>query len=62
MKYKNGQIKLEYGEYLVTPDHPDAIKYTVQLDGHEIHDVVGLVRVDVEEIRKNEKVRSNLDG
>lgn len=41
-------FSLQTGEYLITPEHPDARRYSIYLDGKKINDVVGLVRINLE--------------
>lgn len=52
MKSTKRHFKLETGEYLITPDHPDAPKYKVYLGGKELNDVMGLVRINLESLNE----------
>lgn len=44
-------FSLQTGEYLITPEHPDAKRYSIYLDGKKITDVVGLIRFNTEKLK-----------
>jgi len=54
MKSTKRHFTLEDGEYLITGNHPDAPKYKVFLEGRELKDIVGLIRINIEELKEEE--------
>jgi len=49
-------FRLKDGEYIITPNHPDAINYKVLLRGKDITDTVtAIVRVNLGEITEKEE-------
>jgi len=47
VKTTKRHFRLEAGEYIITPNHPDAPEYEVYLRGKRLNDVTTIVRINL---------------
>ena len=53
VKTTKRHFRLEPGEYIITPDHPDAIKYRILYEQEDITDeITAIVRININENRR----------
>jgi len=59
VKSTQRHFRLEPGEYIITPDHPDARDYKVLFKGKDVgRTTTAIVRINIEALKKRQKSKN----